>query len=145
MNTYLSDSVSKTKERVLKRVEERKKMLSTFIICIAIAIVSILILILMRIEVLDLQNTLGSVSHILPGLIRVLLFVLIFTTLTIGIANFREYYVYKLAGLFDLIFILVGTILFAYFMFDFPTGIADTLSTLGGCMLVIAYLYLVQD
>jgi len=141
----VSREISQTKARVLKRVEERKRMLTTFIICIATAIVSILILILIKIEVINLQTTLGTVSYLLPGLIRVIFLVLIFSTLVIGIANIREYYVLGLTGWWDIIFILIGTLLFAYFMFDFPVGIADTLSTLGGCTLVIIYFYLIQD
>ena len=120
-------------------------MLSTFIVCIAAAIISVLFLILIRIEVIDLQGTLGSVSRLLPGLIRVLLLVLFFVTLVIGVANIREYYVFKVSGWFDVIALLIITLLFAYFMFDFPTTIADTLATLGGCMLCIVYFYLVQD
>lgn len=141
----MSKEISKTKERVLKRVEDRKRMLTTFIICIATTIVSILILILIRINIIPLQATLGSVSRLLPGLIRVLLFVLIFFTLVIGVANIREYYIIGISGWFDVIFLMVVTVLLAYFMFDFPVGVADTLSTLGGCALVVVYFYLVQD
>ncbi|MFX1294689.1 MAG: hypothetical protein ACFFD2_07525 [Promethearchaeota archaeon] len=141
----MSEEISKIKERVLQRVEDRKRMLSTFIICIAVVIVSILILILIRIEIIPLQATLGSVSLLLPGLIRVFLFVLIFTMLVIGMANIREYYVIGISGWFDIILLLVITSLLAYFLFDFPVGIADTLSTLGGCTLIIIYLYLIQD
>lgn len=146
-NLHLSKEISKTKEQVLKRVEERKRMLSTFIICMSTAIVSILILILikMRIWIFDLQSNLGRISFLLPGLIRVILLILIFTTLIIGLANIREYYVIGISGFIDIIFILASTLLFAYFMFDFPTGIADTLCTLGGCMLVVVYFYLIQD
>ena len=141
----MSEEISKTKERVMKRVEDRKKMSSTFTVCIAIAIISILLLILFRLNIIPLQATLGSVSYLLPGLIRVILMVLIYATLVIAVANLREYYVVGVSGWFDVITILVGTVLFAYFMFDFPVGVADTLSTLGGCALVTVYFYLVQD
>ena len=141
----MTEGVTKAKERVLQRIEDRKRMLTTFIVCIAIAVICILLLILIKSELLDLQGALGSVSHLLPGLIRVLLLVAFFVSLVVGIANIREYYVYKLSGWFDIITLLVITILIAYFMFDFPTGIADTLATLGGCMLFVIYLYLIQD
>ncbi|NVM28299.1 MAG: hypothetical protein HWN65_05615 [Candidatus Helarchaeota archaeon] len=141
----MSEGVSKSKERVLQRLEDRKRMLSTFIICTAAAIVSVLLLILIRINVLDLYGTLGSVSHLLPGLIRVVILLIFFTTLIVGIANIREYYIFKLSGWFDVIAILIITLLLAYFLFDFPTGIADTLATLGGCTLLVVYFYLIQD
>lgn len=120
-------------------------MMSTVIICFAVAIISILILVLIRTGIIDLQGTLGSVSNILPGLIRVLLLILFFGTMIIGIANLREYYVVQISSWFDIIALLIVTVLLAYFMFDFPFGIADTLSTLGGCLLIVIYLYLVQD
>jgi uncharacterized integral membrane protein len=141
----MSQAVSKTKERVMKRVEDRKRMSSTFIICIAIAIISILVLILIKLNIIPLQATLGSVSYLLPGLIRVILMVLIYATMVIAVANLREYYVVGVSGWFDVITILVCTVLFAYFMFDFPVGVADTVSTLGGCALVTVYFYLIQD
>lgn len=141
----MSEGVSKSKERVLQRLEDRKRMLSTFIICTAAAIVSLLLLILIRINVVDLYGALGSISHLLPGLIRVILLMIFFTTLIVGIANIREYYVFKLSSWFDVIVILTITLLLAYFLFDFPTGIADTLATLGGCTLVTLYFYLIQD
>ena len=120
-------------------------MLSTFIVCVATAIVCILILILIRLQIINLQATLGTVSFILPGLIRVILLILIYFTLIVAVANIREYYVMGLSGLFDIIIIMVGVLLFAYFMFDFPVGIADTLCTLGGCSLVVIYFYLVPS
>lgn len=120
-------------------------MLSTVIICFAVAIISILVLILFKTEIIDLQDTLGSVSNILPGFIRVLLLMLFFATMLIGIANIREYYVVQISSWFDIISLLIITVVLAYFMFDFPFGIADTLSTLGGCILIVVYLYLVQD
>ncbi|MHA1276619.1 MAG: hypothetical protein ACTSQI_01285 [Candidatus Helarchaeota archaeon] len=141
----MSQEISKTKERVLKRVEDRKRMFSTFIICVATAIVSILLLILIRLNLIPLQTTLGSVSFLLPGLIRIILLVLIYATLMVAVANIREYYVVGVSSWFDVISLLVCTALFAYFMFDFPGGIADTLSTIGGCALVIVYFYLIQD
>ncbi len=141
----MSESVSKAKERVIQRLEDRKRMLSTFIICVAVAIISILLLILIRGEIIDLYGTLGGISKLLPGLIRVLFFMAFFASLIIGIANLREYYVYELSSWFDIVLILVITLLMSYFMFDFPVGIADTLSTLGGCSLIIAYFYLIQD
>ena len=139
----LSEEISKTKERVLKRIEERRKMLITFIICIAIAVISVLILVLMCVGFIDLQSAFSS--HLLAGLIRVLFLVAFFASIIIGIANIREYYVFNASGLFDLITVLVITLFLAYFLFDFPTGIADTLSTLGGCSLIMVYLYLIQD
>jgi hypothetical protein len=141
----LSEVVSKSKERVLRRIEDRKKMLSTVIICFAVAIISILVLVLIRTGIIDLQGTLGSVSNIFPGLIRVLLLIVFFATMIIGIANLREYYVVQISSWFDIIALLIITVLLAYFLFDFPFGIADTLSTLGGCLLIVVYLYLVQD
>jgi len=141
----LSEAVSKSKEKILRRIEDKKKMLTTFIICTAIAIISILIIILIRAGIIDLPGTLGTVSHILPGLVRVMLFVLLFSSLLIGIANIREYYVVKLSSWFDIIGLLIFIVLLAYFLFDFPFEIADTLSTLGGCILIIIYLYLIQD
>lgn len=141
----MSDAVSKSKEKILRRIEDKKKMLSTFIICTAIAIISILVLVLIRTGIINLQGTLGTVSRLLPGLIRVLLLVLFFSAIVIGMANLREYYVVEISSWFDLIAFLILTVLLAYFLFDFPFGIADTLSTLGGCLLVIFYLYLVQD
>ena len=119
-------------------------MISTFIICIAVAIVSILLLILIKIDVLDLYGA-GSVSNLLPGLIRVIFFMVFFGSMVIAIANLREYYVSGLTGWYDIILVLVITLLMSFFMFDFPWGIADTLSTLGGCSLLIMYFYLVQD
>lgn len=141
----MSEAVSKSKEKILRRIEDKKKMLTTFIICTAIAIISILIIILIRAGIIDLPGTLGTVSHILPGLVRVMLFVLLFSSLLIGIANIREYYVVKLSSWFDIIGLLIFIVLLAYFLFDFPFEIADTLSTLGGCILIIIYLYLIQD
>ncbi|MDD1779343.1 MAG: hypothetical protein LUQ65_14340 [Candidatus Helarchaeota archaeon] len=141
----MSEPVSKSKERVLRRIEDRKKMQSTVIICFAVAIISILVLVLIRAGIIDLQSTLGSVSFIFPGLIRVLLLIVFFATMIIGIANLREYYVVQISSWFDIISLLIITVLVAYFMFDFPFGIADTLSTLGGCLLIVVYLYLVQD
>jgi hypothetical protein len=141
----LAEAVSKSKERALRRIEDRKKMLSTVIICFAVAIISILFLVLIRTEVIDLQSTLGSVSKVFPGLIRVLILILFFGTMFIGIANLREYYIVQISSWFDIISLLIVTALLAYFMFDFPFGIADTLSTLGGCLLIVVYLYLVQD
>ena len=141
----MSEAVSKSKERVLRRIEDKRKMLSTVIICMAVAIISILVLVLIRAGIIDLQGTLGSVSFVFPGLIRVLILILFFGTMIIGIANLREYYVVKISSWFDIISLLIITVLLAYLMFDFPFGIADTLSTLGGCTLIIIYLYLVQD
>ena len=134
--------VSETKKRVLQRIQERKRMISTAIICIAVAIISVLLLVLIKLEILNL-SVLGS--FLLAGFIRVLFLVIFFTTVVIGIANIREYYVYNASGLFDLISVLVATLLLAYFLFDFPNTIADTLTTLGGCSLVMVYFYLVQD
>lgn len=145
MEKILSEPISKSKERVLRRLEDKKKMLSTFIICAAIAIISILVIALIRTGIIDLEGTFGSVSHIFPGLIRVILLVVFFASMVIGIANLREYYVVKISSWFDIIVLLFLTVLISYFLFDFPFGIADTLSTLGGCMLIIFYLYLVQD
>ena len=142
----MSEVVSKSKERVLKRIEDRKKMMSTVIICFAVAIISILVLVLMFTRVIDLELTLGTVSKVFPGLIRVILFILFFATVIIGIANLREYYVVQISSWFDIITLLIVTVLLAYFMFDYPSNtIADTLSTLGGCLLIVVYLYLVQD
>ena len=120
-------------------------MLSTFIICIAAAIISILLLILIKINILDLYGALGSVSNLLPGLIRVIFFMVFFGSMVIAIANLREYYVSGLTGWYDIILVLVITLLMSFFMFDFPWGIADTLSSLGGCSLLTMYFYLVQD
>jgi hypothetical protein len=141
----LSEAVSKSKERVLRRIEDKRKMLSTVIICMAVAIISILVLVLIRAGIIDLQGTLGSVSFVFPGLIRVLILILFFGTMIIGIANLREYYVVQISSWFDIISLLIITVLLAYFMFDFPFWIADTLCTLGGCVLIVVYLYLVQD
>jgi hypothetical protein len=141
----LSDAVSKSKEKALRRIEDKKKMLSTFIICTAIAIISILVIALIRIGVIDLQGTLGTVSNIFPGLIRVIILVIFFAATVIGIANLREYYVVKISSWFDIIVLLIFTTFLAYILFDFPFGIADTLSTLGACLLIVVYLYLVQD
>lgn len=141
----MSEAVSKSKERVLRRIEDKRKMLSTVIICMAVAIISILVLVLIRAGIIDLQGTLGSVSFVFPGLIRVLILILFFGTMIIGIANLREYYVVQISSWFDIISLLIITVLLAYFMFDFPFWIADTLCTLGGCVLIVVYLYLVQD
>jgi len=111
----------------------------------AVAIISILVLVLIRAGIIDLQGTLGSVSFVFPGLIRVLILILFFGTMIIGIANLREYYVVQISSWFDIISLLIITVLLAYFMFDFPFWIADTLCTLGGCVLIVVYLYLVQD
>ena len=96
-------------------------MTSTIIICFAAAIISILLLILIRVDIINLYSTLGSISKLLPGLIRVLLFMVFFGSMIIAIANLREYYVSGLSGWFDIILMLVITILMAYFMFDFPS------------------------
>jgi hypothetical protein len=120
-------------------------MFSTFIICLATAIICILVLVLTKIGTIPLQG-LATVSFILPGLIRVLLLVLTFAMLVIAVANLREYYVVGISGWADVLSLLVFILLFTFFMFDLPElGIADTLSTLGGCTLIIIYLYLVQD
>ncbi len=111
----------------------------------AVAIISILVLVLIYTRIIDLESTLRTVNPLLPGLIRVPILILFFATMIIGIANLREYYVVQISSWFDIISLLIITVLLAYFMFDFPFGIADTLSTLGGCMLIIIYLYLVQD
>jgi len=141
----VSDNISKAKERVLQRLEDRKRMLSTFIVCTALAAICILFLILFKTAVIDLNGTLSNISRLLPGLIRVLVLIAFFALLVIGIANLREYYTLGLAGLFDIISIMIITVFLAYFLFDFPTGIADTMSTLGGCVLLSFYFYFIQD
>ncbi|MHA1267215.1 MAG: hypothetical protein ACTSRS_18405 [Candidatus Helarchaeota archaeon] len=141
----MSDNISKAKERVLQRLEDRKRMLSTFIVCTALAAICILFLILFKTAVIDLNGTLSNISRLLPGLIRVLVLIAFFALLVIGIANLREYYTLGLAGLFDIISIMIITVFLAYFLFDFPTGIADTMSTLGGCVLLSFYFYFIQD